>query len=110
MTFTCIMGLLINFGSYKFEIRKFAWSQAGASRKSKPTFLLSALFAFFALPSSNLLASGEDLARGTVVTEIKPRNTRNTRKRNGKRFPCRLPCISRIQRLLLALRLRLVAL
>src|SRR2546427_5706691 len=57
-----------------------------------------------------LLAGGEDLDRGTVVTGIKPRNTRNTRKRNGKRFPCLLPCISRIPRLLLALQLRLVAL
>jgi len=41
-------GLLINFGSYKFEMRKFAWSQDGTCRKSKPTFLLSAVSAFFA--------------------------------------------------------------
>jgi len=41
-------GLLINFGSYKFEMRKFAWSQNGTCRKSKPTFLLSAVSAFFA--------------------------------------------------------------
>ena len=41
-------GLLINFGSYKFEMRKFAWSQDGTCRKSKPTFLLSADSAFFA--------------------------------------------------------------
>src|SRR5881628_195355 len=40
-------GLLINFGSYKFEMRKFAWSQDAARRKSKPTFLLSAISAFF---------------------------------------------------------------
>jgi len=33
---------------YKFEMRKFAWSQDAARRKSKPTFLLSAVFAFFA--------------------------------------------------------------
>ena len=32
-------GLLINFGSYKFEMRKVAWSQNGTCRKSKPTFL-----------------------------------------------------------------------
>ena len=37
-------GLLINFGSYKFE----AWSQDATCRKSKPTFLLSAVSAFFA--------------------------------------------------------------
>jgi len=41
-------GLLINFGSYKFEMRKFAWSQDAARRKSKPTFLLAAVSAFFA--------------------------------------------------------------
>ena len=41
-------GLLINFGSYKFEMRKFAWSQDAARRKSKSTFLLSAVSAFFA--------------------------------------------------------------
>ena len=41
-------GLLINFGSYKFEMRKFAWSQDAARRKSKPASLLSAVFAFFA--------------------------------------------------------------
>jgi hypothetical protein len=40
--------LLINFGSYKFEMRKFVWSQDVARRKSKPTFLLAAVFAFFA--------------------------------------------------------------
>src|SRR5205807_3121399 len=41
-------GLLINFGSYKFEMRKFAWSQDSARRKSEPTLLLSAVSAFFA--------------------------------------------------------------
>ena len=41
-------GLLINFGSFKFEMRKFAWSQDAARRKSKSTFLLSAVSAFFA--------------------------------------------------------------
>ena len=34
--------------SYKFEMRKFAWSQDAARRKSKPTFLLFAVSAFFA--------------------------------------------------------------
>src|SRR5437762_418615 len=38
--------LLINFGSYKFELRKFAWSQGAG--KSKPSLLQSALSAFFA--------------------------------------------------------------
>jgi GxxExxY protein len=41
-------GLLINFGTYRFEMRKFAWSQDVVRRKSKPTFLLSAVSAFFA--------------------------------------------------------------
>ena len=41
-------GLLINLGSYKFEMRKFAWPQDAARRKSKSTFLLSAVSAFFA--------------------------------------------------------------
>ena len=41
-------GLLINFGSYKFELRKFAWSQDAALRKSKPSFLFSVLSAFSA--------------------------------------------------------------
>lgn len=46
-------GLLINFGSYKFEIRKFAWTH---NEPLKPqgmggmiSTLLSALFAFFAV-------------------------------------------------------------
>jgi len=45
-------GLLINFGSYKFELRKFVWSRDAANRGSKPAFLASALFAlcaFFAV-------------------------------------------------------------
>ena len=41
-------GLLINFGSYKFEMRKFAWSQDGTCRKAKLTFLFCAVSAFFA--------------------------------------------------------------
>jgi GxxExxY protein len=43
-------GLLINFGSYKFEIRKFAWSEY-LQRKKGSGFgaLLSAFFAFFAV-------------------------------------------------------------
>ncbi len=43
-------GLLINFGSYKFEIRKFAWSEQ-AQQKSPGRFslLISVLFAFFAV-------------------------------------------------------------
>ncbi len=43
-------GLLINFGSYKFEIRKFAWS--GMSQPKSPgsfSLLISALFALFAV-------------------------------------------------------------
>jgi GxxExxY protein len=46
-------GLLINFGSYKFEIRKFAWSEnqpQGTQRtQSVPGFIISALSAFFAV-------------------------------------------------------------
>lgn len=43
-------GLLINFGSYKFEIRKFAWSaNQPQTAQTIPGFLLSALFAFFAV-------------------------------------------------------------
>ena len=34
--------------SYKFEMRKLAWSQDAARRKSKPASLLSAVSAFFA--------------------------------------------------------------
>src|SRR5438552_3618223 len=40
-------GLLINFGSYKFEIRKFAWSDH--AKMPQGSTLLSALFAFFAV-------------------------------------------------------------
>ena len=46
-------GLLINFGSYKFEIRKFAWaenqSQQTDGAKRFVGFLLSAIFAIFAV-------------------------------------------------------------
>ena len=43
-------GLLINFGSYKFEIRKFVWTGNQPARAPGiPTFLLSAFFAFFAV-------------------------------------------------------------
>src|SRR6266571_2656262 len=41
-------GLLINFGSYKFEIRKFAWSEnQPQGTQGIPGFILSALFTFF---------------------------------------------------------------
>ncbi|HEV2454974.1 MAG TPA: GxxExxY protein [Verrucomicrobiae bacterium] len=43
-------GLLINFGSYKFEIRKFAWSDQVQKPKVGPlSFLFSAVFALFAV-------------------------------------------------------------
>jgi GxxExxY protein len=45
-------GLLINFGSYKFEIRKFVWSEGpGRHRQWLPSlvFFFSAFFAFFAV-------------------------------------------------------------
>ena len=43
-------GLLINFGSYQFEIRKFAWSeQVQKSKAGLALFLVSAFFAFFAV-------------------------------------------------------------
>lgn len=43
-------GLLINFGSYKFEMRKFVWTEK-QPRKTQGIAapLLSALFAFFAV-------------------------------------------------------------
>jgi GxxExxY protein len=42
--------LLINFGSYKFEIRKFAWSDQVQQAKTGPLSLLfSAFFAIFAV-------------------------------------------------------------
>jgi GxxExxY protein len=43
-------GLLINFGSYRFEIRKFAWSECLQRNKmcGLPS-LISALLAFFAV-------------------------------------------------------------
>jgi GxxExxY protein len=46
-------GLLINFGSYKFEIRKFAWSENQPQRTQRTQrvvgFFISALSAFFAV-------------------------------------------------------------
>ena len=43
-------GLLINFGSYKFEIRKYAWSERSASGlPSSVLSIFSAIFAFFAV-------------------------------------------------------------
>ena len=43
-------GLLINFGSYKFEIRKFAWSERSVSGiTGTARSLISAIFAFFAV-------------------------------------------------------------
>ncbi len=43
-------GLLINFGSYKFEIRKFAWSARAAQPPAGPLLsFLSAFSAFFAV-------------------------------------------------------------
>ena len=43
-------GLLINFGSYKFEIRKFAWSDHSKSQQGGTALnLLFAFFAFFAV-------------------------------------------------------------
>ena len=43
-------GLLINFGSYKFEIRKFAWNENRSPRTQRiPNFLFSAFFALFAV-------------------------------------------------------------
>jgi GxxExxY protein len=41
-------GLLINFGSYKFQIRKFAWSEEMARGCAVPSFLVSFLSAFSA--------------------------------------------------------------
>ena len=43
-------GLFINFGSYKFEIRKFAWSEKlQRSKAAGFVSLLSACFALFAV-------------------------------------------------------------
>lgn len=42
-------GLLINFGSYKFEMRKFAWSDKVEPKSGPLSFLLSAFFALFAV-------------------------------------------------------------
>ena len=42
-------GLLINFGSYKFEIKKYVMSHKGTQGTQKnPSVLLSCFFAFFA--------------------------------------------------------------
>ena len=43
-------GLLINFGSYKFEVRKFVWSAHSKMLQRGAAFtLISAFFAFFAV-------------------------------------------------------------
>jgi GxxExxY protein len=46
-------GLLINFGSYRFEIRKYVWSEDQPQRvrgtQTITSFLISALFAFSAV-------------------------------------------------------------
>jgi hypothetical protein len=43
-------GLLINFGSYKFEVRKFVWSAHSKIQQRGAAFtLISAFFAFFAV-------------------------------------------------------------
>ena len=43
-------GLLINFGSYKFELRKFVWSERSTSEIAGTALsLFSALYAFFAV-------------------------------------------------------------
>jgi GxxExxY protein len=44
-------GLLINFGSYKFEIRKYAWGENQPQRRTDGALgsVVSALFAFFAV-------------------------------------------------------------
>lgn len=43
-------GLLVNFGSYKFEIRKFAWSEhLQKSKAGLVSIFISALSAFFAV-------------------------------------------------------------
>ena len=46
-------GMLINFGSCKFEIRKFAWGEIQLQRAQRTQrvlgFLLSAISAFFAV-------------------------------------------------------------
>jgi GxxExxY protein len=45
-----VHGLLINFGSYKFEIRKFVWSEKPPSGTSGAVgLLISVLSAFFAV-------------------------------------------------------------
>jgi hypothetical protein len=48
MTFTLIMAM-DTWKKSRFELRKFAWSQEAAGRKSKPSFRFSAFSAFFAV-------------------------------------------------------------
>ena len=52
-------GLLVNFGSYKFEIRKFAWTEGQPQRAQKAQsffgLLFSAISAFFAVNQPNSL-------------------------------------------------------
>jgi hypothetical protein len=55
--------LLINFGSYRFELRKFAWSQKAARRKLRPSFLFSAFSAFFAVNPRRILSYAPNDAR-----------------------------------------------
>jgi hypothetical protein len=43
-------GLLINFGSYKFEIRKFTWTERQSQKAQRVAgLLLSAIYVFFAV-------------------------------------------------------------
>ena len=51
-------GLLINFGSYKFEIRKFAWSET--MQKDRTAGLLGLVSTFFALHSVRIAHFVED--------------------------------------------------
>jgi hypothetical protein len=45
-----VHGLLINFGSYKFEIRKFAWTEGAPQRtRGVAGFILAAFSALLAL-------------------------------------------------------------
>ena len=64
MTFTFIMAM-DTWKKSRFELRKFAWSHEDARRKSKPSFLFSALSAFFAIYSP----------KNSVVRPRKPRLT-----------------------------------
>ena len=40
-------GLLINFGAYKFEIRKFAWNESASGRAQRIPGILAVLFSAF---------------------------------------------------------------